>query len=104
MNGKTPEYKGSTSKVVGLRCKSKLIDLKNKVFELTEFDYHYYDIKILCKWPLYCSSNCVDITDDNKMEVMLSLIDKVPIVEVYVEKLDLDYETLSQAHFATNLT
>ena len=92
-DGKTPEYEDGNSKVVGLRRKSKLIDLKNKVFELTGFDRRYYDIKISCKWPLHGSSICVEITDDDTMEVILSLTDKVPTVEVYLEKLDIDYET-----------
>ena len=98
MDEKTPNYEDGTSKIISLRRKSKLIDLKNKVFELTGFDWRYYDIKISCKWPLHCSSTCVEITDDDTMEVMLSLNDKVTTVEVYVEKLDLDYGTLSQAH------
>ena len=34
------------------------------------------------------------------MEVMLSLTDKVPTVEVYVKKLDIDYGTVSQSHYA----
>ena len=91
MDGKTPEYDDGTSKVVGLRRKSKLINLKNKVFELTGFDRRHYDIKISCKWHLHDSSTCVEITDDDTMEVMLSLTNKVSTVEVYVEKLDLDY-------------
>ena len=50
---------------------------------------------------------CVKIIDDDTIEVMLSLTDKVPTVEVYVEKLDLDYGTVSQsyyAHFTTTFT
>ena len=84
MGGKTPKYEGSTSKVVGLRHKSKLVNLKNKVFELTRFDRRYFDIKISCKWSVHCSSTCVEITNDDIIDVTLSLTDKVPIVKVYV--------------------
>ena len=74
--------------------------MKNKVFEITGFDRRYYNIKISCKWPLRGSSTCVEITDDDTMEIMLNLTDKVLIVEVYVEKLDLDYGIVSQSHYA----
>ena len=72
--------------------------VNNHLLQPVIYHLHVY-LKIYPK-KLHCSWTCVEIIDYDTIEVMLSLNDKVPTMEAYVEKLDLDYETSSQVHLA----